>query len=48
MRIVKDYPLDQIIPTQLECFKYMLKDLKMYHVICNGREFYYWNNSWDK
>lgn len=28
MRIVKDYPLDQIIPAQLECFKYMLKHFK--------------------
>ena len=48
MRIVKKYPPDQIIPAQLECFKYMLKHLKMHHVICNGGEFYYWNNSWNK
>jgi hypothetical protein len=31
MRIVKDYPPDQIIPAQLECFKY--KHLKMHHGI---------------
>ena len=48
MRIVKDYPPDQIIPAQVECFKYMLKHLNVHYGICNGGEFYYWNNGWNK
>ena len=46
MRIVKDYPPNQLIPAQLECFNYILKHFKKHHGICNGREFYYWNKGW--
>ena len=43
MRIVKDYPPNQLIPAQVECFNYILKHFKKHHAICNGREFYYWD-----
>jgi len=46
MRIVKDYPPNQLIPAQVECFNYILKHLKKHHGICNGREFYYWDKGW--
>lgn len=46
MRIVKDYPPNELIPAQLECFNYILKHLKKHHGICNGREFYYWDKGW--
>ena len=46
MRIVKDYPPNQLIPAQVECFNYILKHFKKHHGICNGREFYYWDKGW--
>jgi len=46
MRIFKDYPPNQLIPAQVECFNYVLKHFKKHHGICNGREFYYWDKGW--